>query len=133
MANFEISLDPARIDFQRVSDMLKSTYWGRNRSDDIHRQAFANSICVSAFADDRQVGFARASGDRVLFARLSDVIVWPDFRGIGIGRSLVESLLHHPELEAVSTWTLGTNDAQGLYVRFGFRPVDGAKEMRLDR
>lgn len=120
MANIEISHDLARLDFQRTSELIKSSYWGTERTDELNRRAFANSICAIALIDGRQVGFGRASGDRSLFARISDVIVWPDHRGKGIGKALVQSLLEHPELATVGTWTLNTADAHGLYERFGF-------------
>lgn len=129
----EIVHDLARLDFQATSDLLKASYWGRQRTDEINRRAFENSICAIALMDGRQVGFARASGDRAVFARISDVIVWPEQRGKGIGKALVEALLGQPELRSVSTWMLNTSDAHALYARFGFRPVTGSNEMRLDR
>ncbi|MFI0845464.1 GNAT family N-acetyltransferase [Mesorhizobium sp. IMUNJ 23232] len=133
MSGFEISFDPSRLDFQATSDLLKATYWGSQRTDEINRRAFANSICAIALIDGKQAGFARASGDRAVFARISDVIVWPEHRGKGIGKALVQALLDHPELGSVSAWMLNTSDAHELYARFGFRPVTNGNEMRLDR
>jgi GNAT superfamily N-acetyltransferase len=129
----EISHDLTRLDFQATSDLLKASYWGSQRTDEINRRAFENSVCAIALIDARQVGFARASGDRAVFARISDVIVWPEHRGKGIGRALVQTLLDHPALRSVSTWMLNTSDAHGLYRRFGFKPTTDGNEMRLDR
>ena len=128
-----ISHDLSHLDFQATSDLLKATYWGGQRTDEINRRAFENSICAIALIDGRQVGFARAAGDRAVFTRISDVIVWPEHRGKGIGKALVEALLEHPELASVSTFMLNTADAHGLYARYGFRPVTGSNELRLDR
>lgn len=129
----EITHDLARLDFRATSDLLMASYWGGQRTDEIHRRAFANSICAIALIDGRQVGFARAAGDRAVFARISDVIVWPEHRGKGIAKALVESLLNHPELATVTTFMLNTSDAHGLYARYGFKPVADGNEMRLDR
>ncbi len=129
----EISHDLARLDFQATSNLLKTSYWGRQRTDEINRRAFAHSICAIALIDGRQVGFARAAGDRAVFARISDVIVWPEHRGRGVGTVLVKALLDHAELSSVSAWMLNTSDAHSLYVRFGFRPVTDGNEMRFDR
>ncbi len=129
----EISSDLARLDFEATSRILKATYWGVQRTDELNRRAFENSVCAIALVDGRQVGFARASGDRTLFARISDVIVWPEHRGKGVGKALVEALLGHPDLRTVQTWMLNTSDAQGLYQRYGFRPCTDGNEMRLDR
>lgn len=129
----EITHDLARLDFRATSDLLMASYWGGQRSDEIHRRAFANSLCAIALIGGRQVGFARAAGDRAVFARISDVIVWPEHRGKGIAKALVESLLNHPELATVTTFMLNTSDAHGLYARYGFKPVTNGNEMRLDR
>jgi GNAT superfamily N-acetyltransferase len=129
----EISYDIARLDFQATSDLLKASYWGSQRTDETNRRAFANSVCAIALVDGKQVGFARALSDRAVFARISDVVVWPQHRGQGIGKALVQALLDHPELRSVSTWMLNTSDAHGLYARFGFRPATEGNEMRLDR
>jgi GNAT superfamily N-acetyltransferase len=123
----------ADLDFEATSRLLRESYWGGKRTDEINRRAFENSVCAIALIDGRQVGFARVSGDRAVFARLSDVIVWPDHRGEGIGKALVAALLDHPDLTTVSTWMLNTGDAHGLYERFGFRRVTDGNEMRLDR
>ena len=133
MAGLEISFDLSRIDFEATSTLLIASYWGRQRTDEVNRRAFANSVCAVALIDGRQVGFARASGDRAVFARISDVIVWPEHRGKGIGKALVQALLDHPDLRSVSTWMLNTSDAHNLYARFGFKPVTDGNEMRLDR
>jgi GNAT superfamily N-acetyltransferase len=129
----EIVHDLARLDFAATSQLLKASYWASHRTDEINRRAFENSVCAIALEDGRQVGFARASGDRAVFARISDVIVWPEHRGKGIGKALVRSLLDHPDLRSVTIWTLNTSDAHDLYRRFGFQPVVGGNEMRLDR
>ena len=133
MNEIEISFDLSDLDFLATSDLLKASYWGGERTDEMNRRAFANSVCAIALIGGRQVGFARASGDRAVYARISDVVVWPEHRGAGIGKALVESLLAHPDLLSVSTWMLNTSDAHGLYARYGFRPTMGDNELRLDR
>lgn len=127
-----ISHDLADLDFERTSALIRESYWGGDRTDALNRKAFENSVCAIALIDGMQVGFGRASGDRTLFARLSDVIVWPEHRGKGIGKAIVASLLDHPLLATVGVWSLSTADAGGLYRRFGFRPLadPGAMELR---
>ncbi|MBS9720737.1 GNAT family N-acetyltransferase [Tianweitania sp. BSSL-BM11] len=133
MSAVEISFDRAKLDFARTSQLLCESYWGGNRTDALHEIAFANSICAIALIDGEQVGFARAQGDRALFMRLSDVIVWPEHRGKGIGKALVAGLMDHPELRTVLSWSLSTEDAHALYEPFGFRLIEAGKEMRLYR
>jgi GNAT superfamily N-acetyltransferase len=131
MQDVEISFDLSRIDFPATFDQLKQSYWGASRTDEAHHRAFHNSLCVGAYLDGKQVGFARAVTDYTVFAYLADVIVWPEHRGHGIGKRLVQALLEHPEMKTVSHWSLTTSDAQTLYQKFGFQ-AEG-RYMRMER
>lgn len=133
MAGVEISCDVSRIDFDKTSEILKASYWGAGRSDEGHRRAFANSLCVAAYIDGQQVGFARVFTDYAYFAYMSDVMVWPEHRGFGIGKKLVQALLDHPDLASVTSWTLRTSDAHSLYNQFGFEVATDGIYMRMSR
>ncbi|MEO5322681.1 GNAT family N-acetyltransferase [Mesorhizobium sp. CC13] len=133
MAEVEISFDVSRIDFDKTSEVIKASYWGDDRSDDIHRRAFANSLCVGAYIDGEQVGFARVITDYACFAYVADVIVWPERRGHGIGKKLIQALLDHPELASVTGFSLRTADAHSLYEKFGFVTATDGLYMRLSR
>lgn len=133
MPDCEISFDMSRIDFRATSDLLMASYCGAGRTDEVHRRAFANSLCVGAYVDGRQVGFGRAITDRTVFAYLADLIIWPENRGQGIGSRLVQALIDHPEVRTVFHWSLSTSDAHGMYEKLGFKPSTDGRYMRLDR
>ncbi len=133
MPDYEISFDISRIDFRATSDLLMASYWGAGRSDELHRRAFANSLCVGVYEDGKQVGFGRAITDRTVFAYLADIIIWPEYRGQGIGIRLVQALIDHPDLRSVCHWSLSTSDAHGLYEKLGFKPSVDGRYMRFDR
>jgi ribosomal protein S18 acetylase RimI-like enzyme len=52
---------------------------------------------------------------------LQDVFILPNYRGQGLGKWLVSTILNHPKLQKVRKWSLNTKDAFGLYERFGFQ------------
>lgn len=133
MAEVEISFDASRIDFDKTSEVIKASYWGEGRTDEIHRRAFANSLCLGAYVDGEQVGFARVVTDYACFAYVADVIVWPGRRGLGIGKKLIQALLDHPELASVTGFSLRTSDAHSLYEKFGFEVSNDGMYMRLAR
>lgn len=133
MPDIEISFDRSRIDFRATSDVIKASYWGDGRTDEGHRRAFESSLCVGAYTDGMQVGFGRVVTDYVYFAYLADIVIWPGFRGAGIGTRLIQALLDHPELASVSGWSLRTSDAHELYARFGFETQKDGMYMRLVR
>ena len=133
MRDVEISFDPSRIDFRATSDQLMQSYWGVSRTNEATRRAFDNSLCAGAYLDGEQVGFARAITDYTIFAYIADVIIWPEHRGQGIGKRLVQALIDHPGVGTVTHWSLSTDDAHRLYEKFGFKASINGSYMRLDR
>lgn len=77
-------------------------------------------LVASAWDRDQLVGFGRVLTDRVYRAMLYDIIVHPDYQGLGVGRAVVEHLIHHPLLEKVPVIALFTRDKQSFYERLGF-------------
>jgi GNAT superfamily N-acetyltransferase len=133
--DFEISSDPARIDADAVHAYLTRSYWAKGVSKARVAESIAGSRAFGAYrkSDGAQVGFARVITDGCRFAYLADVYALEEVRGIGIGKALVEAALASPGLERCS-WMLSTDDAHGLYRRYGFEVVaDPNQTMRLKR
>jgi len=121
---FTISTDPSRLDMDAICGFLGRTYWAKGRPREWTEQAVANSLVFGVYAGDRQVGLARVITDRSIIAYLCDVFIDEKFRGRGLGRWLVETLLDHPDLKSVRRWLLATDDAHDLYRKFDFREID---------
>ena len=68
--------------------------------------------------------------DQVYFGYIMDLFVLHSHRGQGLSHQLVDGLLQHPQLKDVKGWMLATNDAHGLYEKYGFRMVDPSVFMR---
>jgi len=115
----------AKMDFARVQALLAATYWvpgiGRDR---VERAASHSALVIGAFAPDGvQVGYARVISDKSRFAYICDVVVDEGHRGRGLGRAMARFALEHPDFVTVTTWTLSTRDAHGVYAPLGFLPV----------
>jgi GNAT superfamily N-acetyltransferase len=124
---YELTDDRGRLDFAAVSALLAESYWACDRPVEVHRTAFANSVCFSLFHHGRQVGFARAVTDFATFTWIADVIIEPAHRGQGLGKWMMDCLLAHPALKTRSQW-LATKDAHGLYKRFGFARFEAMRK-----
>ena len=61
--------------------------------------------------------------DMATFAYLGDVFVLEEFRGRGLSKWLMETVVEHPELQGLRRWLLATKDAHGLYEKSGFGPL----------
>jgi len=120
---YVISSDMSLIDLELVHSFLTESYWAKGVSREIVQRSVENSICFGAYKDGQQVGFARAVTDRATFAFLADVFVLEPEQGKGVGKMLVEAALEHPELRELRRWLLATDDAHGLYERYGFAPL----------
>jgi GNAT superfamily N-acetyltransferase len=131
----EISTDNARLDVAMIHTFLANdSYWVPGISRANVEKSIQNSLCFGVYAAGRQIGFARMVTDYVRFAHLMDVFVLPEYRGRGIGKLLMENILGHPELRTIQRYTLGTQDAHGLYARYGFTaPANPERQMELLR
>ncbi len=128
-ATLELSFDPARLDPSVIHETVRATYWSPGIRRDVVDMALRHSIVCTAWAGDRMVGVARVVTDRATIAYLCDIWVDPSARGAGIGTALVRACEAHPDLQTVRRWLLATRDAQGLYARLGYGPVDGQRWM----
>jgi GNAT superfamily N-acetyltransferase len=116
-----ISTDNRRLDVDVIQRFLTDeSYWAKTRTPEQTRTAIENSICFGLYNGDRQIGFARVVSDRATFAYLGDVFVIEEFRGQGLSKWLMETIVSHPELQNLRRWVLATRDAHGLYEQFDF-------------
>lgn len=118
---YVISTDPARLDVSLIHTFLsQSSYWAQNRSLERVILSIENSLNFGLYHDERQIGFARIVTDYATFAWLADVFIIEDYRGHGLGKWLIETVVGHPALQVLRRWVLATRDAHGLYGQFGF-------------
>lgn len=118
---FQISTDPARLDLAVIHDFLANeAYWSPGVAREKVARQMRHSLCFGLYAGEQQAGFARIISDFTTFAYLADVFVLRPFRGQGLGKWLVQTILAHPDLQGLRKFTLNTQDAHGLYRQFGF-------------
>src|ERR671939_974345 len=117
---FELDDDVARVDVDEVHSFLSTeSYWARGRPrETVERLVREAQRVVGLYRGERLVGFCRAVTDGVAFAYLADVYVLPEFRGRGLGVELVREMVERGPY-ADRKWILHTEDAHGLYARFG--------------
>jgi ribosomal protein S18 acetylase RimI-like enzyme len=77
-------------------DLFITTGWNQQyqASPEEVEQANRNSwLTVSAYDDEKLVGFGRVVTDFVLHARIFDMIILPGYQGQGIGTMILEKLV----------------------------------------
>lgn len=112
----------SQIDLKQLQALFKlGAFWAKERSIEDLSVVIANSEPVTTVWDgERLIGFARAISDGVYRATIWDVVVHPDYRGAGLGRKLVETVLSHPRMNRVERVYLMTTHQQRFYERIGF-------------
>lgn len=93
--NFIISTDKSKIDLEFVHGFLSNSYWSPGAPMETVKKAMHGSLCFGVY-DDKQVGYARMVTDTATFAYLADVFIDENYRGKGLGKWLVKTILHTP-------------------------------------
>jgi GNAT superfamily N-acetyltransferase len=121
---FLISTEQSMLDLDVIHGFLAESYWAAGVSRETVARSIENSLCFGVYHDARQIGFARVISDYATFAYIADVFVLEPYRGRGLAKELMATILSHPDLQGLRRWNLGTRDADTLYAQFGFKPVE---------
>ena len=108
---FTVSTDRARLQLDAIHRFLsEESYWANNRTREQTETAIGNSLAFGVYHAEKQIGFARVVTDYATFAYLGDVYVLPEYRGRGLSKWLMETIVSHPELQGFRRWVLATRD-----------------------
>ncbi|MBD2016929.1 GNAT family N-acetyltransferase [Microcoleus sp. FACHB-53] len=112
----------SQIDYHQLQALFGlGAFWAKERKIDELKIAIANSEPVISVWDGEQlIGFSRATSDGIYRGTIWDVVIHPDYRGVGLGRKLVETVLSHPRMNRVERVYLMTTHQQSFYERIGF-------------
>eukprot|EP01136_Pigoraptor_vietnamica_P043125 Opistho-1_new@1588 len=119
--DFLISTDKSKLQIDVIHDYLcNRSYWAKGIPVEIVQRSIAHSITFGVYHQQEnkltQIGFCRVTSDLATFAYLADVFVLEEYRGNGLSKFLVESVLKHPDLQGLRRWILATWDAHVLCV-----------------
>ncbi|MCL2018713.1 MAG: GNAT family N-acetyltransferase [Oscillospiraceae bacterium] len=86
----------------------------------------AHYIAVVKNDNNRGIGIIKGLGDGGYYWLLSDLIVHPDYQGLGFGRKLVEGFLKHVDVSAEKGENLhitlaSSKGKEPFYEKFGFK------------
>ena len=115
------------VDFEFVHRFLsKQSVWAAGVGRSTQQRALDNSLCISAFHEGKQVGFARVVTDYATYAWIDDVFVAESAQGHGISHRLITAILQHADLKSVaSCWLSSSNPvARSLFEKHGFKVPD---------
>lgn len=97
-SNFVISTNPTLLPIKKINEAFASSdvYWALPMPEEVMRETFQRSLCFGVYKRETDqedllelVGFARCITDFATFVYLTDVYVWPEHQGSGLGKWLV--------------------------------------------
>ena len=114
--------------------LRKHAFWAQQRSiADLRQMLRGSPVVVSLWRGKRLVGFGRANSDGFSRAVLWDIVVAGDLQGKGLGRRVVEELLHAPAVAGVERVYLMTTNSSGFYRQLGFQDATPQQLLVLKR
>ncbi|MEO4004741.1 GNAT family N-acetyltransferase [Flavobacterium sp. CAU 1735] len=121
---FTISTDKSKLDIAVIHHYLsQESYWSKDIPVARIQKSIENALCFGIFHGDQQVGYAKVISDFSTMAYLGDVFVLEAYRGQGLSKWLMETIMSHPELQDLRRWILLTADAHELYQKYGWKPI----------
>jgi GNAT superfamily N-acetyltransferase len=131
--DFSISTDKVKLDVGSIHNFLSTqAYWCLNIPRSVVESAIEQSLCFGVYHQKKQIGFARIISDFATIAYLGDVYIEANYRGQGLSKWLMETIMAYPTLQGLRRWILLTGDAHELYRQFGWSEIsDPSKWMEL--
>jgi GNAT superfamily N-acetyltransferase len=130
---YEISDDKKRLQLNVIHELLRGTYWAKDRSIQVIEKSVANSICYGVYLEDKMVGFGRVVTDYATMYWVADIVIDEAHRGKGLGKAMMNCIEDNKDIEGLMG-ILATRDAHGLYQKYGFMqdPEKFMKKPRLE-
>ena len=133
MSGIIISDDKTKFPVEKAIELLHTTYWAEKRDPEVIRKSIENSIVFGVYSEDSLIGMARVITDFATTFYLADVIIDEKYRGNGIGKKLISTIVSDNRFSSL-LGILVTKDAHGLYEHFGFkRDTERAMTRRVQK
>ena len=118
---------------QKLKKLLdEETFWANERDyRSLRTMLFNSTEIISIWQEDCLIGFGRATSDKIYRAVLWDIVVKSEFKGVGIGKLIVENLINQKSIKNVERIYLMTTNKNSFYSRLGFKKEIKQKLMIL--
>lgn len=134
MESYRIVSELTEQQISELTDLYRNEFWSQNRTrQEVAKMLAASDIVIGLIDEsDRLIGFTRVLTDFVYRAVIFDVIVKPTHRSQGVGKQLLDIVIHHPQLQSVEYLGLFClPDMVPFYKRWGFTTEHGGLQLML--
>lgn len=122
---YHVSTDPSKLDIAFIHRFLsKESGWSKGIPYEKVEKTIRHSLNFGLYDQDFQIGYARVITDHATIAYLGDVFIITAYRGKGLSKLLMDTIMAYPDLQGLRRWILVTKDAHGLYNKFGWTAIE---------
>lgn len=109
-----------KVDYDKLKTLFNEAGWS-GKTDDINRlktMVENSQIVVTAWDEETMIGFARCTTDYVFNGQINNVVVDSKYRGKGIGKVLINTILDNSK--QVTYMLRGDIENEKFYRSLGF-------------
>ena len=121
----------------QLHELYLNEWWTKERTlKDTAKCVEGSQVCIGITDENNDlIGFVRVITDFIFKAFIFDLIIKDNKRYQGIGKQLIEEVLHYKKLSKVKHFELYClPELIGLYEQFGFKSeLEGVQLLRLRR
>lgn len=107
------------------NQLTEAVGWGR-RENAVVEEALKHTLySVCAYDEDKLIGYGRIIGDKTIFLHIHDVMVRPEYQGMGIGTGIMNNILDEVNVyrgvnPGIRVYLGASKGKEGFYEKFGF-------------
>jgi GNAT superfamily N-acetyltransferase len=115
---FTLSFELKDVDWAEAAEIFRRAPLGTREPDKLRRACENSFLVCFAYDDDRLVGMGRALSDGQYQAAIYDLVVLPEYQGLGIGRQIMESI--HGRLPVKTIILYAVPGKEPFYRKLGY-------------
>lgn len=107
----------------QLENLFKKMWWAKDRTREemLIMLETCMSFGVIETKNQKLIAYARVLTDVIKYAYIFDVITDEEYRGNGLGKMLINTIINHPKLRNVQNFELTcAPDMVAFYEKFGF-------------
>ena len=107
------------------NQLTEAVGWGR-RENVIVEEALKHTLySTCAYDEDKLIGYGRIIGDKTIFLHIHDVMVRPEYQGVGIGTGIMNKILdkvneYRKVNSGIRVYLGASKGKECFYEKFGF-------------
>lgn len=107
------------------NQLTEAVGWGRRENAVVEEALRYTLYSVCVYDEDKLIGYARIIGDKTIFLHIHDVMVRPEYQGMGIETGIMNNILDEVNVyrgvnPGIRVYLGASKGKEGFYEKFGF-------------